>query len=225
MKKIGSKILSLVLVAFLSFGLAPMTTYAAETTNQETNNLEMNTPGTSSRETTVLEAGEISVTTYPSAIKITNKSEKVLFVKVQTMDGDIANGINRDEWIYLGIEGTEGGEIIIAPLAGGNYKVSYCYLKNDNSGPTGEIVGNPVVVEVKSAGDEPGAINAADEYVIDYKNATHIYVVSANDDESKALCVKILEKEGNMLSVDTHNGATGLYAGFSYFCEDDEIKE
>jgi hypothetical protein len=49
--------------------------------------------------------------------------------------------------------------------------------------------------------------------------------IGITDDESKALCVKILEKEGNMLSVDTHNGATGLYAGFSYFCEDDEIKE
>lgn len=49
--------------------------------------------------------------------------------------------------------------------------------------------------------------------------------IGITSDDRKALCVKILEKEGNMLSVDTHNGATGLYAGFSYFCEDDEIKE
>ena len=49
--------------------------------------------------------------------------------------------------------------------------------------------------------------------------------IGITDDDSKALCVKILEKEGNMLSVETHNGSTGLYASFEYICEDEEIKE
>jgi hypothetical protein len=49
--------------------------------------------------------------------------------------------------------------------------------------------------------------------------------IGITDDESKALCVKILEKEGNMLSVETNNGSTGLYVSFEYICEDNEIEE
>ena len=49
--------------------------------------------------------------------------------------------------------------------------------------------------------------------------------IGITDDESKALCVKILKKEGNMLSVETNNGETGLYVSFEYICEDDEIEE
>lgn len=83
MTKIRGKILSLFLAVTLLLGLTPMMTYAAETTNQETNNI----PGTSSRETTVLDAGEITVTTYPSAMKIALTSDKMLVYEVKTENG------------------------------------------------------------------------------------------------------------------------------------------
>lgn len=49
--------------------------------------------------------------------------------------------------------------------------------------------------------------------------------IGITDDERKALYVKILEKEGNMLSVDSENGMTGLYASVPLFCEDEELNE
>ena len=49
--------------------------------------------------------------------------------------------------------------------------------------------------------------------------------IGITDDERKALYVKILEKEGNMLSVDSENGMTGLYASVPFFCEDEELNE
>lgn len=49
--------------------------------------------------------------------------------------------------------------------------------------------------------------------------------IGITNDERKALCVKILEKDGNILKVDTNNGEIGLYASLSYFCEDEELNE
>jgi hypothetical protein len=49
--------------------------------------------------------------------------------------------------------------------------------------------------------------------------------IGVTNDERKALCVKILEKDGNILKVDTNNGEIGLYASLSYFCEDEELNE
>lgn len=49
--------------------------------------------------------------------------------------------------------------------------------------------------------------------------------IGITDDEKKALYVKILNKEGNILTVDSENGMTGLYAGLSFFCEDEELNE
>jgi hypothetical protein len=49
--------------------------------------------------------------------------------------------------------------------------------------------------------------------------------IGITNDERKALCVKVLEKDGNLLKVDTNNGEIGLYASLSYFCEDEELNE
>lgn len=49
--------------------------------------------------------------------------------------------------------------------------------------------------------------------------------IGITEDERKALYVKILKKEGNILTVDSENGMTGLYAGLSFFCEDEELNE
>jgi hypothetical protein len=48
--------------------------------------------------------------------------------------------------------------------------------------------------------------------------------IGITDDEQKALYVKILEKDGNLLGVDSENGETGLYAFIPVFCDDDELK-
>lgn len=47
--------------------------------------------------------------------------------------------------------------------------------------------------------------------------------IGITEDERKALYVKILNKEGNILTVDSENGMTGLYAGLTFFCEDEEL--
>lgn len=48
--------------------------------------------------------------------------------------------------------------------------------------------------------------------------------IGISNDESKALYVKILNKDGNMLSKDVNsNGESGLYASIPIFCEDDEL--
>lgn len=41
--------------------------------------------------------------------------------------------------------------------------------------------------------------------------------------EENALCVKVLEKEGNLLKVDEHNGNNGLYVSIPVFYEDEEL--
>lgn len=47
--------------------------------------------------------------------------------------------------------------------------------------------------------------------------------IGITDDEQKALYVKVLEKNGNMLKVDSHNGENGLFASIPVFYEDDEL--
>ena len=171
MTKIRGKILSLFLAVTLLLGLTPMMTYAAETTN----------PGANARETEVQQIGDISVTKYPSAVKFKNTSNKNLYVKIETAEGGKnANG-RSDEWIGMS---ANGGEKIVAPLAGGVYKVTYCYMDSNYEPDTSTSVSENVTVI--GAGYDEEAFNAAGEYVIDYKNGTHIYVVSANDNESKA---------------------------------------
>lgn len=49
--------------------------------------------------------------------------------------------------------------------------------------------------------------------------------IGITNDERKALCVKILEKDGNLLKVDTNEGMVGLYATLPLFCEDEELNE
>lgn len=169
MRKVGRKILSLVIVAFLVLGAAPMTTYAAETTNQRA----------SIQGTTALEADGVSVTTYPSAIKFTSKSEKDLFVKVKTTNGTSADGYD-DDWIWVG---TTGQEKVVAPLAGGTYVVSYCYANSNYEPDSANAVTNTVTVT--EAEYEEGAY-VSGEYIIDYKNGANIFVKSANDNENKA---------------------------------------
>ena len=41
--------------------------------------------------------------------------------------------------------------------------------------------------------------------------------------EENALCVKVLDKEGNMLKVDEYNGDNGLYASIPVFYEDEQL--
>lgn len=47
--------------------------------------------------------------------------------------------------------------------------------------------------------------------------------IGITEDEQKALYVKILEKEGNILKVDSNNGETGLFASIPVFFEDEEL--
>lgn len=48
--------------------------------------------------------------------------------------------------------------------------------------------------------------------------------IGITDDEQKALYVKVLNKEGNILKTDTNElGETGLYAYIPIFCEDEEL--
>lgn len=48
--------------------------------------------------------------------------------------------------------------------------------------------------------------------------------IGITDDEQKALYVKILNKEGNILKTDTNElGETGLYAYIPIYCEDEEL--
>jgi hypothetical protein len=58
-------------------------------------------------------------------------------------------------------------------------------------------------------------------------NALHDNVtIGVTDDEHKSLYVKILKKEGNLLSVGTdENGESGLCAFIPVFCEDEELNE
>lgn len=46
--------------------------------------------------------------------------------------------------------------------------------------------------------------------------------IGITEDEEKALYVKILEKDGNMIKVENHEGNNGLYATIPVFYEDDE---
>lgn len=171
MTKIRGKILSLFLAVTLLLGLTPMMTYAAETTN----------PGANARETEVQQIGDISVTKYPSAVKFKNTSNKNLCVKIETAEGEKNVNGRSAEWLGLT---ANGGEKIVAPLAGGNYKVTYCNMNSSYEPDTSTSVSEKVTVI--GAGYDEDAFNAAGEYVIDYKNGTHIYVVSANDNESEA---------------------------------------
>lgn len=47
--------------------------------------------------------------------------------------------------------------------------------------------------------------------------------IGITNDEQKALYVKILEKEGNILKVDSNDGETGLFASIPVFFEDEEL--
>lgn len=47
--------------------------------------------------------------------------------------------------------------------------------------------------------------------------------IGITDDEKKALYVKVLEKDGNILKVDNHDGEKGLYASIPVFFEDEEL--
>lgn len=47
--------------------------------------------------------------------------------------------------------------------------------------------------------------------------------IGITDDEQKALYVKILEKEGNLIKIDSHNGSNGLFASIPIFYEDEEL--
>ena len=47
--------------------------------------------------------------------------------------------------------------------------------------------------------------------------------IGITEDEQKALYVKVLEKEGNILKVDSNNGETGLFASIPVFFEDEEL--
>lgn len=48
--------------------------------------------------------------------------------------------------------------------------------------------------------------------------------IGITDDEKKALYVKVLEKDGNILKVDNHDGEKGLYASIPVFFEDEELQ-
>ena len=47
--------------------------------------------------------------------------------------------------------------------------------------------------------------------------------IGITDDEKKALYVKILEKEGNLIKSENYNGESGLFASIPVFYEDEEL--
>lgn len=47
--------------------------------------------------------------------------------------------------------------------------------------------------------------------------------IGITDDEQKALYVKVLEKDGNILKVENHEGNSGLFASIPVFYEDEEL--
>ena len=47
--------------------------------------------------------------------------------------------------------------------------------------------------------------------------------IGITDDEKKALYVKVLAKDGNILKVDNHDGEKGLYVSIPVFFEDEEL--
>lgn len=49
--------------------------------------------------------------------------------------------------------------------------------------------------------------------------------IGVTDDEQKALYVKVLNKDGNILSVESDNGESGLCAFIPFYCEDKELME
>lgn len=49
--------------------------------------------------------------------------------------------------------------------------------------------------------------------------------IGITNDEQKALYVKVLNKDGNILSVESENGESGLCAFIPFYCEDEEINE
>lgn len=48
--------------------------------------------------------------------------------------------------------------------------------------------------------------------------------IGITNDERKALYVKVLEKDGNMLKVGTHEGNSGLFVSIPVFYEDEDLK-
>lgn len=48
--------------------------------------------------------------------------------------------------------------------------------------------------------------------------------IGITEDDKKELYVKILEKDGNMLKVENHDGKQGLFVSIPIFCEDETLK-
>lgn len=75
-------------------------------------------------------------------------------------------------------------------------------------------------VDIKALTDRVNALSASAE-----GSTPDGKTIGITDDEQKALYVKVLNKEGNMLSVENENGESGLCAFIPFYCEDDEINE
>jgi hypothetical protein len=73
-------------------------------------------------------------------------------------------------------------------------------------------------INIKSLEERVNALSSASE-----GSTPDGKTIGITDDEQKALYVKVLEKDGNILKVDTHDGNSGLFASIPVFYEDDEL--
>lgn len=78
---------------------------------------------------------------------------------------------------------------------------------------------NTNAIEIATLKERVNALSAATE-----GSTPDGETIGITNDESKALYVKILNKDGNMLSKGVNDeGESGLYASIPIFCEDDEL--
>ena len=78
---------------------------------------------------------------------------------------------------------------------------------------------NKNATDITELKDKINAITSTGEGLIPDRET-----IGIKEDESKALYVKILNKDGNIVKVDTNNdGEVGIFASISYFEEDEEL--
>lgn len=98
-------------------------------------------------------------------------------------------------------------------------KSSLSELNEKVEGAIADTVTNKT--DIKILQDKVNAISSATE-----GSTPDGTTIGITDDEQKALYVKVLNKEGNILQVDTNSdGESGLYAFIPIFCEDEELND
>lgn len=86
-----------------------------------------------------------------------------------------------------------------------------------------EVLSDSVSKNAQDIVSNKNEINALKERVDALSSVPDGETIGITDDENKALYVKVLEKEGNILGVSTNEGESGLYAFIPVFYEDNEL--